>query len=80
MKKETKQAIQEEQTITFNEKPYVISTLPKELQELIQIHQKWSADIIDAKLEVFKLEAATRGLIVEMENRFKLVDEETAAK
>jgi hypothetical protein len=72
----TKAVIQEsqEQTITFNEKPYVISSLPKELQELIQIHQQWSNDQIKAKLEVFKLDAALRGLISEMETRFSALE------
>lgn len=67
-----------EATITFNDKVYVISALPQEVQELINIHQSWSVELGEQRREVFKLEAALRGLLLELETRFKVIDLETA--
>jgi hypothetical protein len=62
-----------EPTITFNDKVYTISSLPADIQEFISIHQVWTNELAGAKREVFKFEAAIRGLLNELENRFKTV-------
>ena len=77
MKKAAKAAVEStatEATITFNDKVYVISALPQEVQELINIHQSWSVELGEQRREVFKIEAALRGLLIELETRFKVVD------
>jgi hypothetical protein len=61
-------------TITFNGKVYDIASLPGDLQEFISIHQSWNNELVGARREVFKFEAAIRGLLNELELRFKAID------
>lgn len=46
-----------------------LSSLPKDVQDLFEIHMKWEAELATARVEVFKLEAAIRGLGSEIEHR-----------
>ena len=61
-------------TITFNDKVYQIDSLPAEVQEFITIHQVWNTELATARREVFKFEAAIRGLLIELEHRFTSID------
>ena len=61
-------------TITFNNKVYVIDQLPANLQEFIAIYQSWNNDLVVQRREVFKLEAALRSLINELELQFKAIE------
>jgi hypothetical protein len=45
--------------------------LPVEVQTLVKTYQRWQVELNDARLEVFKLEAALRGLGAELELKFK---------
>ena len=73
------EAVTTEATITFNDKVYVISALPQEVQELINIHQSWNIELGEQRREVFKTEAALRGLLIELDTRFKVIDIDAAA-
>jgi hypothetical protein len=73
-KQKVAEAVQPEPTITFNNKTYVAKDLPSDIRELVNIHQKWTVKIGEAREEVFKYEAAIRGLLSELENRFKAFD------
>lgn len=55
------------QTLTYNDKEYLVSELSPDTQKLIGFYTLWEADLLAAKAEVFKLEAALRGLIAEMD-------------
>ena len=61
-------------TITFNGKNYLIESLPSDVQDLINLHTAWDRELLQARHEVFKLEAALRGLLPEMDIRLKAVD------
>jgi len=63
-----------EPTITINNKTYVINALPQEIKEKINVYSIWANELAVAKREVFKLEAANRGLSLELENNFKQLE------
>lgn len=60
-----------EAKLEFDGKEYLISELSPELQKLISFYSQWEAELGDAKVEVFKLEAALRGVTTEIEFRLK---------
>ena len=62
-------------TITAGDKTYSIASLPEDVQKLISIYQSWEVELQAARTEVFKLEAAIRGLSSELEGRFKQLAE-----
>ena len=66
---------QQEPTITFNGKTYIAKNLPQDVQEIIQMHQEWTGTLAIARREVLKNEVAIRGLLVELDTRFKTIDE-----
>lgn len=68
-----------EPIVTFNNKTYITRALPQDIQELVQIHQEWTGALAIARREVFKHEAALRGLLGELEGRFKAIDAAAAA-
>ena len=61
--------------VTFNGKSYELSSLPQDLQDFISIHQTWTGELANSRREVFKIEAALRGLLSEMEIRFKAIED-----
>ena len=65
-----------EPTITSGDKNYSISALPEDLQRLIKLYQLWEEELEQAKIQVFKIEAAIRGLGMELEGRIRQVSEE----
>jgi hypothetical protein len=69
--------IQEEdlRTIQVGDKHLLVKMLPQEVQDLINIHELWVEQLETAKLEVFKLEAALRGLMTEIEVRVSSLGE-----
>lgn len=69
----------EEQTVTFNDKEYIIDRLPDDIKELISVHQTWNTELTNQKREVFKLEGAMRSVLNELEVRFKVIDDAAAA-
>lgn len=48
---------------------YPVAELPQDIQKLIKIYEKWQLELSDKKLEVFKQEAAIRGIEMEIELR-----------
>ena len=64
-------AVDQGPTITAGGNTYSIAGLPEDVQKLIQIYQNWEVELQAARTEVFKLEAAIRGLGIELEGRFK---------
>ena len=57
--------------ITSNGESYFIDTLPADLQRLVHLYQRWENELHEQQIEVFKTEAAIRGLSAELESRFK---------
>lgn len=64
-----------DQTLSINGKDHPISSLPSDVQNLLVIFTKWETELKTAKIEVFKLEAAIKGLSAEIELRVKQFDE-----
>lgn len=60
-----------DQTLSINGKDHSISSLPSDIQNLLVIFSKWETELKTAKIEVFKLEAAIKGLSAEIELRVK---------
>lgn len=61
-------------TITFNGKDYNINQLPQDVQGLISLYSKWEGELREAKVESFKLEAALKGISIEIETRMTAVE------
>lgn len=59
-----------EPTVTFNDKTYLVKDLPPEILELVRLHQDWTKDLAKSREEVFKVESALRGILLELEHRF----------
>lgn len=55
--------------VSIGGKSYPFSQLPKDLQDLITVYTRWEKELADAKVEVFKLEAALKGISKEIELR-----------
>lgn len=55
--------------LAINGKEYPIDQLPGDIQNLLNIYSKWETELKAAKVEVFKLEAAIKGITVEIETR-----------
>jgi len=70
---------QPDPTVTFNGKTYLMDALEPQMQEMIKIHQLWTQEHEVARREVFKYEAALKGLMAELETRFKAIDSAAAA-
>ncbi len=62
-------ADQTEPSITFRGKNIPIAALPKDITDLLDVHNKWEVELSEARVEVFKLEAAIRGIGSEIEHR-----------
>lgn len=62
--------------LTINGKEYVIQNLPAEVQEMIRIYQTWEQELVKQRLEVFKLEAAMKGVGFEIEHRLAALPQE----
>ena len=58
-------------TLTINGKEYSILMLPADVQHLLSIYAKWENELKTAKVEVFKLEAAIKGLSMEIDTRVR---------
>ena len=60
---------QEEPSITYKGATIPLSALPKDITDLLDLHTKWEGELSAARVEVFKLEAAIRGLGSEIDHR-----------
>ena len=56
---------------------HVVADLPVEIRDLISVYNTWSDELKKAKVEVFKLEAAQRGLTQEIEQRVRKLSAKT---
>lgn len=57
--------------ITVDGVTYPVANLPPDIQNLFNVYQQWNSELSEAKLEVFKLEAAIRSLTAEVEARIR---------
>lgn len=55
--------------LSIKGRDYPVHELPQDIQNLITIYQKWQMELEEKKLEVFKQEAAIRGIETEIELR-----------
>lgn len=65
--------MKEQQTpvLSLNGKNYPIDELPADIQNLLDIYGIWENELKMAKVEVFKLEAAIKGVSFEIEHRIQ---------
>jgi hypothetical protein len=59
------------QVLAIGGKEYPVADLPGDVQNLLGIYAIWEGELKTAKIEVFKLEAAIKGLSSEIEVRLK---------
>lgn len=62
-----------DQTLSINGKEHSIQSLPSDIKNLLAIFSKWETELKTAKIEVFKLEAAIKGLSTEIELRVQQI-------
>lgn len=72
-KKQTKEVV-DTPTITVNGKTFDIESLPGDIKELIGLYQLWEGELIEARREAFKIEAALKGLTTELDVRLQKFD------
>lgn len=60
-----------ETVISIKDKQYVMSKLPKEVQDLISVYKLWESELTSQKVEVFKTEAALKSVSKEIEIRME---------
>ena len=77
-KVEAVEEVAEVPMITVNGKSYPIDNLPGDIKELIGLYQQWEGELLNAKREAFKIEAALKGITVEMELRLQKYEESLA--
>lgn len=63
------------QTLSIRGKDYTVSDLGPDIQNLLDLFGKWEAELKQSKVEVFKLEAALKGLSAEIEHRVSKIPE-----
>ena len=61
-------------TLTLGGKDYDTEALPGELQNLINIFSTWEGELRQARVEVYKLEAAVKSIALEIEMRIKQLE------
>lgn len=67
----------DEPSITYRGKNLELSKLPKPIQDLFGVRDRWSTELANNKVETFKLEAAIRGLDSEIDHRLsQMIGEE----
>lgn len=69
----------DKQTVTIQGKDYVEEDLPLEIRQLISINKTWNKDLVDAKLEVSKVEAALRELAREIVDKITAIESQAIA-
>lgn len=62
-------------SITIGEKTIEVESLPPEIKQFLAIYSAWEDELSAAKVEVFKLEAAIKGLSQEIEIRLKSIED-----
>lgn len=61
-------------TLTLGEHEYDTEKLPGEVQNLINIFSTWEGELRQARVEVYKLEAAVKSIALEIEMRIKQLE------
>jgi hypothetical protein len=57
--------------LRMNDKNYPVDSLPQDVKYLLGIYASWESELKTAKVEVFKLEAAIKGISSEIELRIQ---------
>lgn len=70
----TPKADKEVPVLTVNGKDYPLDSLPADIKNLIDVYGRWQGELKEAKIEVFKLEAAVRGVESEIELRIRQIE------
>ncbi len=63
---------EQEAVIVYEGTPIKVASLPKEIQNYINCFSTWERELQAARIEVFKLEAAIRGITAEVNARIGL--------
>jgi hypothetical protein len=67
-------------TITVDGTEYQLDSFPKEIQQLVGIHQRWEAKLVDSRLDLALVEAGIRDLTRELSGKIKeYLDAQTTA-
>ena len=66
-----------EKILKIGEMTIPLSEVPEDVLNLIEIYKKWEQDCQTQRLEMYKTEAAMRGLTVEIEIRLKGIQDES---
>ena len=66
-----------EKILKIGEMTSPLSEVPQDVSNLIEIYKKWEQDCQTQRLEVYKTEAAMRGLTVEIETRLQGLQDES---
>lgn len=57
--------------LSLDGKDYRVEDLPPDIQNMLAIYTTWTEELKVARVEVYKLEAATRGITSEIQLRIK---------
>jgi hypothetical protein len=60
--------------LTLNGKEYPLDSLPADIKNLIEVYGRWQGELKEQRIEVFKLEAAIRGVESEIELRIRQIE------
>ena len=63
----------QEPSISLGDKTFSIASLPQEVQDLIGIYQAWGDELKKQQIETFKIQAAMKGISIEIEQRLASV-------
>ena len=67
----------ESATITVNEIEYIVNELPSEIVRLIELHERWEAELKRLQEDVFKQQAAIRSIAAEIKIRIEQLPTKT---
>lgn len=74
VKTEEKQEETNELTLNINGKSYLVSQLPTEVQQLVEMYSTWEVELKPAKMKVFQIEAALKMVLNEINARIAAME------
>jgi ribosomal protein S3 len=60
--------------LVIGDKSYPIVSLPKDVQDLVSMYERWGKERVEAQIEVNKLDAAQRALATEIAARVQAIE------
>lgn len=73
-KKAVAAPVQDQPNLIIEDKSYPIASLPKEVQEMLSLYQRWGQEKVEAQIEVNKCDAAQRALSAEIATRVRAIE------